>query len=59
VRRIIAWTHDSAKKAFTTSEQFKLRLENANTSNDLTKEIALLTADLESLPLPSTHKPSY
>jgi alanyl-tRNA synthetase len=59
VRRIIAWTHDSAKKAITTSEQFKKRLNDAAASNDLAKEIALLTADLESLPLPSTHKPSY
>jgi len=59
VRRIVAWTHEAAKKAFTTSEQFKQRLAEAATASDLTKEIALLTAELESLPLPATHKPAY
>lgn len=59
VRRIVAWTHDSAKKAFVASEQFKQRLTDASNASDLSKEIAVLTADLESFALPATHKPSF
>jgi len=61
VRRIIAWTGDLVKTAYSNADQFRARLTEAKTKqgDELDKEIAQLTADLGSVPLPAALKPGF
>jgi len=61
VRRIIAATGDHAKKSFEIGKQFQERINQASLKkdDDLSKEIALLTVDLDTLPLPAYMKPLF
>jgi len=57
IRRIIAWTGDDARKATQAGHDFRSRLEAAKKHPNAEKEIAQLSVELESLPLPAVQKP--
>jgi len=61
VRRIIAWTGESARKLFANSDEFRSKIQQASSKKgeELSKVISALSVEFESLSLPACMRPEF